>query len=123
MTFHRAVVLLGALAASPALASASFECETTEGSGIVVIGNSAREESAPLDAAILTVGEQTWSTRDTPPQVRITAYDKTRTTLSLDLAGPGTDRLELRIRINPNDASTGTLTFRGQRHPVSCEFG
>lgn len=115
--------LLLAVAPAAALASASIECETTDGSAIIVIGNMAREQGRALDAATLTVGETSWSTRDAPPQIRIAYYAGTRAAISLDLAGPGTDRLELRIRINPDTASTGTLSFRGRRHPVSCEFG
>lgn len=106
-----------------AMASGSIDCETTDGSNIAVIGNMARAEGAPLDAAILTAGGRTWSTRDTPAQIRILQYRETRSAIRLDLAGPGTDLLQLRIRINRDDASTGTLSFRGRNHPVSCEFG
>ncbi len=118
-----AVAVVATALAAPALASGSIECETTDGSGIIVIGNLGRAQGAPLDAVIVTVGGTTWSTRDTPPQIRVGAFHQTRQAVHLLLEGPGADRLDLRIRINPDDASTGALVFRGRTHPVSCEFG
>lgn len=112
-----------ALAGAPALASASIECEATDGSGIVVVINSARTPNAAPDAVMLTIGDRTWSTRDTPPDLRIVHYRETRQVIELDFLGPQPDRYELRIRINPDDASLGTLTRAGEAHPVRCEFG
>jgi hypothetical protein len=112
-----------ALAGAPAWASASIECETTDGSNIVIFTNSARAANARPDAAGLTIGERTWSTRDTPPGLTIIHYRETRQVIEMDFVGPGVDRYELRIRINLDDASPGTLTRGGEAHPVSCEFG
>jgi hypothetical protein len=123
MRFRLVPVLLVALSPATALASASVECATTDGSNILLIGNMGRVEGAALDAAILTVGERTWSTRDRPAHIRVVRYRETRAAIGLDLAGPGTDRLQLRVRINPEGASTGALAFRGRTHPVTCEFG
>lgn len=123
MRIRLAPTLLLALSPATALASASVERATTDGSSILVVGNMGRVEGATLDAAILTVGERTWSTRDRPAYIRIVRYSGTRAAIRLDLAGPGADELQLRVRINPDGASTGTLVFRGRSHPASCEFG
>ena len=123
MRYARLLALLTAFIASPAFATGGFECETTDDSGIVVFTNSARTPNARPDAAGITIGERTWSTRGTPPELRIVHYRETRDVIELDLVGPEPDRFELRIRINRDDASLGTLTRAGQAHPVSCEFG
>lgn len=123
MRIAHPIAALLVLAPATAFASGSIECETTDGSDIVLIANMGREPDARIDAVVLTVGTNTWSTRDTSPEIRIAYYAATSAAITLDLMGPGNDRLELRIVVVRDDASGGTLTFRESSHPVRCEFG
>ena len=112
-------------AASPALASASFECETTDGSNIAMVGNMARAIAAPLNAVYLRVGDRTFSTATDPPQILVGQSWLDARELKVDLIDPQMERFEaqLRVRIDAEGEATGTLIRDGRSHPVRCEFG
>lgn len=112
-------------AASPALASAGFDCETTDGSNIVMSGNMARAIAAPLNAASLQVAGETLSTTAEPPRILVGQSWLDREELRVDLVDPQLERFEaqLRVRFNAEGEATGTLARNGRSHPVRCEFG
>jgi hypothetical protein len=113
------------VAGAPAYASASFECETTDGSRISILGNMARAIAAPLNAASLTIGRRTLSTSSRPPQIVVGQSWLDRTELKVDLLDPQMERFEaqLRVRINGEGEARGVLIRNGRSHPVTCEFG
>jgi len=110
---------------APALASASFECEATDGSGIAIVGNMARAIAAPLNAVMLRIGDRTLSTASDPPQILVGQSWLDAHELKVDLIDPGMERFEarLRVRITAEGEATGTLLRNGRSHPVRCEFG
>jgi hypothetical protein len=110
---------------APALASASFECEATDGSGIAIVGNMARAIAAPLNAVILRIGERILSTATNPPQILVAQSWLDSRELKVDLVDPRMERFEaqLRVRIDTEGEARGTLVRNGRSHPVRCEFG
>lgn len=122
-TCFAAAVLL--MSAAPALASAGFDCETTDGSNIVISGNMARAIAAPLNSASLQVGGETLSTTADPPQIVVGQSWLDREELRVDLVDPQLERFEaqLRVRFDAEGEATGTLIRNGRTHPVRCEMG
>ena len=113
-------------AGTPALATGSVDCGTTDGSNIDIVINTDRD--GPADqarGAILTMNGQTLATTDTPPSLRLGRSLLNRAEVRVELLAANGARMIalLLVRVNPDDASTGTLTVEGRRHPVSCEFG
>lgn len=113
-------------AATPALATGSVDCGTTDGSAIDVVINTDRD--GPADrarGATLTIGGRTLATSDTPPTLRLGSSLLNRTQVRVELLAASGNQIVavLLVRVNPDDASTGTLTVEGHAHPVSCEFG
>lgn len=117
-----AALLFGA---TPALASASFECTTTDGSNIIIAGNMARAISAPINRASLEIDGRTLSTATEPPQILVGQSWLDADELKVDLVDPQMERFEarLRVRIDAEGEATGTLIRDGRSHPVRCEFG
>lgn len=128
MAARTSAALIAALllcVAQPALASASFECATTDGSNIVMAGNMARAIAAPLNAVSLQIGGRTLSSTSEPPQILVGQSWLDAHELKVDLVDPQMERFEaqLRVRIGAEGEATGTLTRNGRSHPVRCEFG
>lgn len=116
-----------ALAASPALASGSIVCETTDGSGVgLVIGGMAREPGALPDyAQIERGGRIASSTRGEPPGLAIGPDRSDADTLSLDLLDPRGRAVIARLwaRFGGEGNALGRLFIGGRSHPVECLFG
>lgn len=111
---------------APALASGSIECGTTDASNIEIVINTDRDgQAGQARGASLTMGGRTLATSDTPPTLRLGSSLLNRTQVRVELLGANDARIfaVLLVRVNPDDASTGTLTVEGRAHPVSCEFG
>lgn len=113
-------------AATPALATGSIDCGTTDGSAIDVVINTDRD--GPADrarGATLTVGGRTLTTSSRPPGLRVGRNSLGRRDIRVELRAANGARVVavLLVRVNPDDASIGTLTVEGRRHLVSCEFG
>lgn len=111
---------------TPALATGSVDCGTTDGSNIDVVINTDRD--GPADrarGATLTVGRRTLTTSSRPPGLRVGRNLLGRRDIRVELLAANEARIiaVLLVRVNLDDASTGTLTVEGRPHPVSCEFG
>jgi len=109
--------------AAPALASGSVDCEAADRSDIQIIGNYGGRSGGRLEAVTLRDGARTFSTRGRPPQLRIVRHTETRRSIRLDLNGPNAGPITLRVSVNPDGASSGTLLYRGRTHAMECEFG
>ncbi len=114
------------IAPAPALATGSIDCGATDGSNIDIVINTDRD--GPADrarGATLTVSGRTLTTASTPPGLRIGRNLLGRSQIRVELLAARETRViaVLLVRVNPDDASTGTLTVEGRPHPVSCEFG
>lgn len=113
-------------AGAPALASGSIECGTTDDSNIEIVISTDRDGPAGrARGASLTMSGRTLATADTPPTLRLGPSLLNRTQVRVELLGVNDARIVavLLVRVNPDDASTGTLMVEGHAHPVSCEFG
>lgn len=119
------IALLFLAASSPALASASFECEATDASGAMISGGMARAIAAPLESAELVIDGEAMSTRDDPPRIAIGQSWIDGERLWVDLVDPQLLRFEARLRAATDAAgdTRGTLTRDGRAYPVICLRG
>jgi hypothetical protein len=109
-----------------ARATGSVDCGTTDGSNIDIIINTDRDGPAgQARGATLTMNGRTLATADAPPTLRLGRSLLNRDEVRVELLAANEARMiaVLLVRVSPGDASTGTLTIEGRRHPVSCEFG
>ncbi|MBC7986023.1 MAG: hypothetical protein H7X93_05050 [Sphingomonadaceae bacterium] len=122
MRYALALVLL--LASSPAIASAGFECETTDSSEVTIGGGMARAIAAPLERATLVIGNLMLSTETDPPTLAIGQSWLDRERLWVDLVDPQLERFEaqLRVSIDAEGDARGALILDGRDYPISCLF-
>lgn len=113
-----------ALAPVPAFASASIDCETTDGSNIHLIVNLPRDDNH-IEWVLIEAGGETLRTDSDPPRLRVAYSALTPSTIHLDLLDAVTNRpdTQLRTTVNEDGDAVGTLTRLGREHPVECLFG
>lgn len=112
------------LAATPALATGGFDCESTDGSNIRMIGAVGHVVGAPLVGATLILGERELRTTDAAPQLVIARSWLDSERIWVDLADPQLERFEAQLRVEVGEewTATGTLVRDGVTHPVRCEL-
>jgi hypothetical protein len=124
MRYGSLLALPIALAPVPAQASASIDCETTDGSGIHLIVNLPRDDNH-IEWVQIEAGGETLRTDGNPPRLRLAYSALTRRTIHLDLLDAVTNRPDTQLRtiVNEEGDAVGTLTRLGREHPVQCLFG
>src|SRR5688500_9842333 len=111
------------LAATPAFATGGFDCRTTDGSNIRMIGTVGHVIASPLVAATLHLGRRTLSTTGAQPPIAIGGRWLDSREIRVALVDAQATRFEaqLRARIMTRIGATGTLWRDNVTHPVRCE--
>jgi hypothetical protein len=111
------------LLASPALATGSLECRTTDGSDLSVTGAVGHVVGSPIVTAHLRLGRHTLSTTGAEPTLAIARSWLDESELRLDLADAQVSRFEAELRVRRSRfGGTGTLVRDGVSRPVRCVF-
>jgi len=121
-----ALALFLACAPAAALASASIDCETTDGSDNALIVNMDRDGTQDrINDVVLQASGRTLRASAVPPELEIGRRLFNEREIQLELLEPNPSRViaMLRVRNGSDGAATGTLLVNGHIHQVSCAFG
>ncbi len=120
------LALLLSCAPAAAMASASIDCETTDGSDIALIVNMDRDASNHrINEILLQIGGRTLRASAVPTELELGRRVINEREVQLELLEPNTNRpiAILLARSGSDGAATGTLRVDGRIHPVTCVFG
>ena len=113
------------LGASPAMAGVAFGCETTDGSEITLSVSVSHGEVPHLTMLIMTFDDGGYTDYDVDPKVQIgqSWYDDTQ--MMMDIVEPESRDLlfALRTRLGEGDNYEGTISYKGEQHPIVCGLG
>ena len=118
-------LLMLTLGASPATAGIAFACSTTDGSEITLSVSVGHGEVPHLTMLTMTFDDGGYTNYGDDPKVQIGQSWLDDTQMMMDIVEPESRDLlfALRTRLTDGDDYTGTISYKGKRHPVACGFG
>lgn len=119
------VLMALTLGASPAVAGYGFGCVTTDDSEITLSVSVSSSEVPHLTMLTMTFDDGGHTSYEGEPRVQIgqSWLDDTQAMMDIVNAETWEYLFALRTRLADGDGYTGTISYKGKLHPVTCDFG